>query len=204
MATTCRDDVEDYTYTFQEKIDLYPAQKSYKVGDTIWIQYSNPTKRLFDQKTSQTVSADTVSITFAVGYNAKYGYPTINPSDGFCDFISMNGVNEGRYLGDYGTSMLQTFGCENNNGYDFNIAVVPKQKGIYSLNLNGVPRTVAACSNRISGFPFSTIDYSYDLADCNKDVFLSIPPNSRSEARGAKGTQEAEIDQKKVYYLKVD
>ena len=60
MATQCNKDFIDYKYNFVEKINLFPAQKSYNVGDTIWLQYTNPDKRLFDSRTRQYINADTV------------------------------------------------------------------------------------------------------------------------------------------------
>jgi hypothetical protein len=195
MGTTCRDEPGP-TYRFLEGVDLFPAQKSYTVGDTLWIQYANPEKRLYDQKTSQTIPVDTVSLTFAIGFVPWYDYPVMDPTVGYIDFVGPDGVKSG--------GLMETFGCVAANGYDFKLAVVPKQKGIYSLNLNGAPRDVTACSSRFSGFPYSSIEYYFDLADCNKDVFLSIPPYQRSEARRAKGTLEAEIDQKMVFYFKVE
>ena len=43
---------------------LYPAQKSHRVGDNIWLQYANSNSMLFDKKTGQKTLADTVNITF--------------------------------------------------------------------------------------------------------------------------------------------
>src|SRR5688572_28475715 len=85
MGTTCHKDLPDFTYKFQEKVDLFPFKKTYFLGDTIWIQYSNTNKRMFDQKSSQSIPVDTVSVTFSIGYNAWYNYPVINPSAGFAD-----------------------------------------------------------------------------------------------------------------------
>lgn len=203
MGTTCHKDVEDYKYKFVEKINLFPANKSYKIGDTIWIQYSNPDKKLFEQSSSKYITADTVSVTFQTSFNALYDYP-INPSGGFCDYVTANGINVSVFVGEYSTRLVQTIGCNSTNSYDFKIGVVLKQAGIYSLNLNGVPLSVSACSNRISNFPFSSIDYQYNLTDCNKDVYLSIPPDARSEPTKSKGIEENLIDKKKVFVFKVE
>jgi hypothetical protein len=110
--------------------------------------------------------------------------------------VGTNGVRAGGFF--------EPFGCTGANGYDFKVAVVLKQRGIYSLSLDGAPSDAISCSNRISGFPYSTIEYYFNLPDCNKDVYLSIPEYQRREARGTKGTREARIDQKKVFYLRVE
>ena len=191
----------EYKYNFVEKINLFPTSKSYKVGDTIWLQYLNPNKILFDDRTSNHIAADTVSVDFQVAFSSRYNTP-VNPSGGFCDYVSTNGVNVGRFLGEYGTVFLFKFGCNSNNSYNFTLGVVPKQKGIYSLDLLGVPRNVSGCTNRIIGFPLSTIEYRFNVADGNKDIYLSIPPQSRGES--IKGYTESKIDSKQVYIVKVE
>ncbi len=201
MATQCRKNDIVFEYNFIEKVDLFPAQKSYKVGDTIWIQYVNPTKKLFDQKSSQYISADTLGIGIQIAFNSRYDAP-VNPSGGFCDFISGNIVNQSLYLGDYGTSARFGFGCNANNNVDFKIGIIPKEKGVYSLDLGGGQNIVDGCPNKIVNFPFSTIEYRYKNQDCNKDIYLEIPANSRGES--PKGYTENRIDQKETYIVKVD
>jgi hypothetical protein len=201
MATQCNKEYIEYKYNFIEKVDLFPAQKSYQVGDTIWLQYVNPSKRLFDNRTSQNIAVDTVSVQFQVSFNRRYNTP-VNPSDGFCDYVTTNGINAGRYLADNGTGFFFTFGCSSNNSYDFKIGVVPNQKGIYSLDLSGNPGYLNPCSNRISGFPPSTIEYRFNVVDGNKDIYLAIPPNSRGES--PKGSTESKIDGKQVFVVKVE
>ena len=201
MGTQCRKDKIALQYSFLEKIELYPAQKSYRVGDTIWLQSTNSTKMLFDQKTGQEIIADTVGINFGFGFNSRYFVLSpLNPPNGFCDFILVNGVNLNIHLDTYGTGAHFGFGCSP-NGNTFKLGIVPKFNGIYSLDIGGFGY-VGGCSNRISVFPNSTIEYRFNLADCNKDIYLSIPPNSRGES--SKGYTEGEIDNKKVFILKVE
>jgi len=201
MATQCDKDHIEYKYNFIEKVDLFPAKKSYQVGDTIWLQYANPGKRLFDNRTSQQISADTVSLQFKVSFSRRYNTP-INPSDGFCDYVTTSGTDAARYLNINGTAFLVTLGCSSNNSYNFKIGVVPKQKGIYSLDFLGVPWNVSSCSNRIAGFPLSTIEYRFNVVDGNKDIYLAIPPYSRGES--TKGYTESKIDNKQVFVVKVE
>lgn len=201
MGTQCNKIEIEYKYNFLEKVNLYPVQKSYHLGDTIWLQYTNPTKKLFDSRTNQYISAEDVNISFQIGYNSRYNAP-VNPTHGFCDFISSNGVNSGRYLGTYGNSISYVFGCNTNNSYDFTVGVVPTQKGIYSLDLTGVNGTVTGCADNTLTFPLSTIEYSFNVNDCNKEIYLSIPPASRGES--GPGYTEKNIDNKKSYILTVD
>ena len=201
MGTQCRKDQIAYKYNFIEKVDLLPAQKSYKVGDTIWIQYTNPSKKLFDQASGQYVPLDTLEIGIQIAFNARYNAP-FNPSGGFCEFVSGNIINQSLYLGEYGTSARFGFGCDSNNNHDFKIGIITKEKGIYSIDLGGGFNYVNACPNKITNFPISTIQYRYTNADCNKDIYLEIPPNSRGES--PKGHTENQIDQKETYIVKVE
>ena len=201
MGTQCYKEEIKFQYDFIEKISLFPAQKSYNIGDTIWLQYINPTKQLYDNKTSRHISADTVAIGFLIGFNSRYNAP-VNPTGGFCDFVSASGTAFNIHYDIYGTSALFGFGCNSNNDYNFLIGIIPRQKGIYSLDLLGAPRSVTACPNRISYFPLSTIGYRFSVTDCNKDIYFEIPTNSRSES--PKGYTESEIDKKGVYIVKVE
>lgn len=201
MGFQCDKDEIEYKHNFVEQVNLFPAQKSYRVGDTIWLQYANPSRSLNDVKTSQRITADTVSIDFGLSFNIRYGVQFI-PVDGLCDYITPNGLNIGRTLGPgNGTGFSYTFGCTGSSGYDFRIGIVPKQTGIYSLDL-GNNGFVSSCANRTIGFPFSNIGYRFDLADCNKDVYLTIPQNARSES--PRGSTEEKIDNKQVYVFRVD
>lgn len=201
LGTQCRKDEIVFKYNFIERVDLFPAQKSYKIGDTIWIQYVNPNRKLFDQKSSQYISADTLGIGIQIAFNSLYNAP-VNPSGGFCDFISGNIINSSLYHGAYGTSGRFGFGCNINNNLDFKIGIIPKEKGVYRLDLGGGSNNVNGCPNKIVNFPFSTIEYRYKNQDCNKDIYLEIPPNSRGES--PKGYTENLIDQKETYIIKVD
>src|SRR5689334_5265649 len=119
MGTQCEKDAIEHTYNFVEKVDLYPAQKSYKVGDTIWLEYRNAAKMLFDTKTKQNILADSVSIGFQISFNSRMYKSPVNPLDGFCDIISANGVNVNRHLGVYGTGSFVYSDCKAVNNLDF-------------------------------------------------------------------------------------
>ncbi len=89
-----------------------------------------------------------------------------------------------------------------NSNHNFKIGIITKEKGIYSIDLGGGFNYVNACPNKIANFPISTIQYRYTNADCNKDIYLEIPPNSRGES--PKGHAENQIDQKETYIVKVE
>lgn len=189
-------------YNFLEKLDLHPVQKIYQVGDTIWLEYINSSKMLFDKNTGQKILADNVGIQFQVSYNSRYSKNPVTSSGGLCDFISPVGININRYMGQTGNSALMNFGCNGANNYNFKVGVVLKQKGYYSLGLFDNQRSVFGCSNRIPAFPHSTIAYRFNLADCNKDIYFSIPKDQRMS--DATAYPEREIDNKEVFVLKVE
>lgn len=201
MGTQCRKDEIVYQYSFSEKVDLFPAKKSYNVGDTIWIQYLNPTGKLFDKNSHQYISVDTVQIGIQIGYNSLYNAPT-NPSGGFCDFISGNMINQSLFRGDFGTSARFGFGCNINNNFDFKIGIIPKQIGVYYISFGSPSNNVQGCQNKIVRFPYSLLEYRYNNQDCNKDIFLQIPANSVNTS--PKDYYENQIDQKQAFIVKIE
>lgn len=190
-----------YTYNFIEKVNLFPVQKTYKIGDTIWIQYTNPDKKLFDKNTGQMVAVDSVAVSFNIAYQTRF-VKTYYPPEGYCDFISASGINTDRTLYDYSSNFNRIALCNADNSLDFKVAVVPKQTGIFSLDLATTGGGVAACANRSTVFPHSSLIYKFNLTDCNKDVYLSIPVNSRGESPA--GATESLIDSKQVFVFKVE
>ncbi len=106
------------------------------------------------------------------------------------------------YTGHFGTGAFLEVGCDAPRSYSFKVGVVPKIKGVYSLDLPVVPREVRACPNRRTGFPLSAIEYRFTVADGNKDVYLAIPPQQRGES--VRGHTEQQIDNKLVFMLKVE
>jgi hypothetical protein len=202
MDFRCGKDPEvTFQNDFVEKIDLFPAQKTYHIGDTVWVQYVNADNKFLDIRTSQRILADSLSVIFQVSLNAQYN-TAVNPVAGFCDFVTPAGVNAGRSLGHFGTGTYQTFGCGTGNNYNFKIGIVFKEKGIFTVELTQ-ERQVIRCSNRVNSFPNSTLEYEFNFADGNKDIYLSIPLATRG-GNSASGYTERRIDEKKVFVLRVD
>jgi hypothetical protein len=196
-----QDDTSSFPYDFIEKVSLSPAQKNYHVGDTLWIQYVNTDNKLFDNKTSQKILADSMSLDFLVALSALYN-TVINPRDGFCDYVTPAGIKAQRQSGVTGNSLYLDPGCTTANNYSFKLGVVFKEKGIFTLDL-GSDRLVTPCVNRVQRFPQSPIGFRFDVADGNKDVYLSIPLASRG-GKSASRFAERNIDEKKSFALKVE
>ena len=190
----------DPTHVFQEPVRLFPAQKRYRVGDTIWVAYQSPGRALVDRRTGQPVALDSVALPFAFGYNSRHGAP-VSPAGGFCDFVAPTGGGLAVNPGPFGAGALLDFGC-GGAGYGFRVGVVPKLRGVYSLDLSPVPRPISACPGRRTRFPLSVIEYRFAVADGNKDVYLAIPANQRVESPN--GYTERQIDNKAVFVFQTE
>ncbi len=195
MATQCNKDVLP-SYTFTEKLDLYPEQKIYQLGDTIWIQHLNPANTVYDNHTNQNFSVDTLEINFGPIFSATYNLPFDN-SGTFCNFI-FQGVNVGSHFN-------HAFGCNNGGSFNFKVGMVLNKIGIFSIDLNG-SRPVTSCNHigpyvNGEGFPYSFIYYKFNIADGNKDIYLSISPALRGVP---KDYVYPAIDNKQIFFLKVE
>lgn len=189
-----------YKFFFQEKVDLFPERKTYKTGDTIWVEYINPDQKLYDKASGQRIAIDTVSVDFEIGITPWYYNPVTDPPDGFCEFIIPAGIQSSRTLGPYGTSLFAWLGC-GTNSYNIKIGLVLKYKGIYSLGLPD-ERYVNRCASRITDFPSSVIGYRFNMTDGNKDIYLSIPSFARGES--IKGYTENRIADKQTFFFQVE
>ena len=196
-----KEDIPPPQYDFVETVSLFPAQKNYHVGDTVWIEYVNTDNKLFDRKTSQKVLADSLSFEFLVSLNARFN-TVINPQGGFCYYLTPPGFKSEGTSGVFGTGLYLTTGCGADNSYSFKLGIVFKEKGIFTFDL-GSNRLVSPCLNRKQKFQVSVIGFKFNIADGNKDIYLSIPLVSRG-GKSASGVVERDIDEKKTFALIVD
>ncbi len=191
--------IEPPKQRFLEKVSLAPAQKVYNVNDTIWIRYITSNKTFLDTISGQRLPTNTIKFSFGAVLLPKYNTP-LNPTDGFCKFILPNNVTAQYTTSQSGTSTYFNVDCDNASAYNIQVGVVLKYQGIYVLNLpDGI--TLQGCTNQTNPYPSASVQFIYDLSDCNKDVYLSIPTTSRQEF--PVGFTEAQIDFKVAYALKV-
>jgi hypothetical protein len=185
--------------SFKEKVNLFPAQKTYNVNDTIWLKFTTTNKTLFDAISNQRLSTDSVRFNFGATLLPKYNTP--NNVSSFCKFITTNNVTP--Y---YDTTLLYSrvsfdVGCDGQPFYNIQLGIVLKYPGIYLLNPTGIAKNLNPCANQTNPYPSSELYFTYDLADCNKDVFLSIPPALREEYPA--GAIQRNIDEKYSFALRV-
>jgi len=187
-----------YKYNFAEKIDLFPLQKIYHIGDTVWVQYVNTDNKFLDTKTNQRIQADSLAMHFQLTVNALYN-TAVNPPAGFCEFVLPAGVMAGRWTGQFYTTTSMKLGCASNN-YNFKAGIVLKEKGIFTVDLYE-DMYMQPCS--VKEFPESKMEFAFNVADGNKDIYLSIPLSSRGGESGSKEI-EKRIDGKMAYALRVE
>jgi hypothetical protein len=200
MATQCRKDyVEPPKYDFRELVSLSPAKKIYSVNDTIFLTFKTNTKTLFDTMSNQRLQSTVIKFIFGATLLPKYSTPT-NPSGGFCNFIIPSGVSANYNFSQSGTSAYFQVGCDNSSGYDVRIGIILKYQGIYVLDLPD-KILLEPCSGQTNPYLSSGLQFTYNLLDCNKDIYLSIPTADRKEF--PVGYTEKQIDLKVSYAFKV-
>lgn len=202
MGTQCHKDTEDFVsdkQSFKEKVSIFPAQKIYKVNDTLWLRFTTTDRTLYDTISKQRLPASSIKFHFGATLLPKFETP-VNPSGGFCNFILPSNVVVRYFTNESGTTAAFEVGCDNALGYDIQVGVVLKYQGVYVLNLPDGMRT-ETCNNQTSPYAPSALRFIYNIADCNKDIYLSIPASSRREY--PEGFTEAQIDYKVAYALKV-
>lgn len=182
-------------YTFVEKLTLTPYKKTYAVNDTITVQFQTSDKKLFDELSNSLIATDTSQLAVGFYYHKRYVIET--QSEFFCEVNIDNPIDlsftaqSSRYnVLSYRTS------CAAAN-YFFKASFIPKKTGIYSLE---PVITQQYCQNKVIR-PYTKTKFLFDLADCNKDVWFSIPAAARG---GELGFTDVRIDRKELFVFKVE
>ena len=183
-------------YQFSEKFTLSPYKKVYTINDTIKLKFTTADKSLYDALSNRKVSTDSTSFTL------PFQYVQCSPAQFTVDTlvytVSSAGSNQGlQIFNGYNTLVLNTT-CDNSTSYKLELAFVPKRTGIYRIILPSA--TLESCASRRNRFPLSTLFFSFDLNDSNKDVYLSIPESQRIGSAAV----ERELDWKTAFAFKVE
>lgn len=182
-------------YEYAEKLTLAPYRKAYAINDTIWVEFQTEDKTLFDKLSGIRITTDTTYL--GLNFYFQRHYPIGNTVELFSDATAYNALEVGfTPLYTYYNVLNFRTDCVESR-YFFRVAFVPKKAGIFSI----VPQAaVSPCLNKLS-ITSSTFTFTFDLADCNKDVWLSIPPQSRG---GEHGFTDLSIDRKEMFVFKVE
>ena len=197
MSFQCNKEYPDLitAYEYTEKLTLTPYKKTYAVNDTIWVQFQTADKKLFDKLSSHRVSTDTTFL--RVEFNFHRRYPSPIAVELFSD-VTVDNALDVSFKPLYTIYNVLNFNTDcGNNRYFFRVGFVPKKTGVYSMEPHGA---VSPCPGK-SKLPYSTFKFTFDVADCNKDVWLSIPPQSRG---GELGHTDVRIDRKEIFVFKVE
>lgn len=131
--------------------------------------------------------------------NIQKWFPLDHPNELYDSFITANtpGMTFTTLKDTPGFNALQFLTACNEHSYFFQIGFILQLAGIYSINPYGI---LLNCPDKIY-FPHSTFGFIFDLTDCNKDVWLSIPNIKKS---GNIGFTDVQIDNKEIFIFKVE
>jgi hypothetical protein len=186
-------------HNFIQPVNVYPYNKYYKVGDTIWLEVKTGDKTLYDTIQQKRILADSLALIFSVQVSQRYLSP---PSTNilFCHFTDTFNLHAVFNNNGYNQGLNFYFGCNTDTVFSFKFGIILIHAGIFSFDLSS--NNISPC---FPDFPnslrFSTINYIFNLSDCNKDIYLSIPVASRGES--SPGYTTSLIDQKQVFVFQV-
>ncbi len=157
-------------YSFEEKISISPYNLNYNVGDTMWLNFNVPGKKLFDTKTSTRVFYDSANFHALARVSLLYNNPFI--ADGpVASFIFPTGVvaQIGNYSGQ--TDAYVTFGCSPATDYKLLLGIVLIKKGAFSVSFNN--NYVRECfTDQLSN---ARLTFQFDVADTHKQFYQQLP-----------------------------
>lgn len=171
-------DCRGTVYGFEIAISAYPAKDSVNVGDTIWLEVSEPTK-LIDLQTGRVIDYS--------------GAANLGTTIGIAELISVNNfTTEGNYFFKFslfaGSEILRpdtdrfreyNF-AEINNRYEFRLGVIPQKKGVYKIfigNASNVYRKNDQCTKA---------NFEINFKNTNQHLYLNeiILPGVRLPSGG--------------------
>jgi hypothetical protein len=189
-----------FEQTFKIPVDIYPLKKTYSLTDTIWIETDIVGKTLFDTKSNQLILVDTGQIDFGASFNI-FGTQITNPQSGFCDIITVRGVNNNRELGHWGTSgYLGQYGCGLPT-YKCRIGFKPLIRGTYWLILTS-DRLFGSCTNKVVPY-YANVFYRYKTSDLGLEIFNALSKNDKGGNDGIKFYTD-KINNRETFVFKVE
>jgi len=199
IGTQCNKDI-DYELPkqdFAEKVTLSPSRKVYNVGDTIWLNFTKQDKTLYDALSNQQLPSYMIKFLFGATLVSLYDTPQ-NPSTSLFDFAVPTGVTASISSNISTSSAYWFLGCDNTVNYNARLGVIPKFQGIYLLEVSFRRSDIEKCSNQTNPYPRSSILFTFDVPDTNKDIYITIPQSERNDP-----LYERQIDAKVGYAFKV-
>jgi hypothetical protein len=176
-STDCHRDVAfpKGQYAFKEQMSITPYRLNYSIGDTIWIDYAVPDKKLFDTITQSRILYDSAAFNVNITAQLLYNNPFITTGP-FATFVYPLGISASDVNGGGRTVSYVQFGCANlQNGYQLKIGVVLTHKGLVGISVGPYSSYsggyyLSKCFTNISDY--SLLRFVFNVADAHKDVYL--------------------------------
>ena len=199
MGLECKDKF-NATYKFSEKFTLTPYKKVYAINDTIKLEFKTRDKNLLDNITNSKITTDTTSFWLPFVYEPRYPLPALNDKDTLANVIIGDKSSSDKSIYRAEGNLFANFYADCNTApyYLVKISFIPKKAGIYTLR-SPASEAVFGCTGRVNKFPLSLISFTYDLEDCNKDIYLSIPESQRKDSK----YYEELMDKNQLFAFKV-
>jgi hypothetical protein len=189
-----------FEQTFQIPVDIYPLKKTYSLTDTIWLETDIVGKTLFDTKSNQLILVDTGEIDFGATYNI-FGTQITNPQNGFCDIVTVRGVNNNRKIGPWSTiGYLDQYGCGLST-YKCRIGFKPLVRGTFWLILTS-DRLFGSCTNKVVPY-YANVTYKYKSYDLGLEIFNALSKNDKGGKDGIK-FYTRKINNRETFVFKVE
>lgn len=124
-------------YNFQIGVKAYPDKDSIQIGDTIWIEINSPTS-LTDLISNKLVNySGAKNLGSAISFVRFIGGSVSNPgavysADDFTYYLETGKQVNNSFV----EGIREYLFLENNNFFEFKLAIIPQQKGIYSIGIS--------------------------------------------------------------------
>ncbi|MEO7801189.1 MAG: hypothetical protein ABIR81_04280 [Ginsengibacter sp.] len=160
----------DYQYTFIEKFSISPYQLDYNVGDTLWLDFNVPGKKLFDQKTNGRIFYDSASFVISISVDLIFNDPFIaypeNARFVYEPGVSVTSQNYAEF-----TSQSITTGCSSSSDYKLHVGVILTRPGVFGVSVYA--GTVQNCYTHYA--TPSELRVTLDIGDPHKAFYQSLP-----------------------------
>ncbi|HEX2608988.1 MAG TPA: hypothetical protein VHK91_16510 [Flavisolibacter sp.] len=198
IATTCpRGELfplPTLQYAFQGNVTVSSPTGILAIGDTLWIEWANPRKKLFEKKSAAFLPADSLSIPFYLEYQRLAG-GSIPEAFQFITSPTSELELKSEYYGVSGRT-----GCSTGYQQHFRIGMVCRDTGTYAINFQPTSHyLIAGCLGRKDQSSLSSMEYLFSDNSGSKDIFNSLPMNSQN----GYAFLNSQIDKREVYLFQV-
>lgn len=195
MGFQCEEEVREPDFAFSTALKLSPYKKIYSINDTITVELTTNNKQLLDRLSNSLIPLDTTQLAINIFGIKRFPVPSL--PEMLCDIQVENITNSTFDTSTLGNNRLYFLtGCLSPT-FNFRAKFIPKKTGIFSIELGS---QIEYCPGKIKSL-FASSRFTFDLADCNKDIWLAIPASARERETGY---TDVRIDKKEIFIFKVE